>query len=134
MSTVDSITDYDLRVGTCYTHKGKYMGKYISKKLVGRVYDPDVEVTFSEGTVTEMTPTFTEVPCEAAGARFPVAAPAPAPAAPAGAARAVRPAAAPAAAGAGAAMAGQAIRGGKRKTKKTRKAHKSRKAHTLRKH
>lgn len=50
--------------GKCWKHKGKYMGKYLSFKLVGRPYDPDPEYTFENGVESDLGLKFTEVPCE----------------------------------------------------------------------
>jgi hypothetical protein len=49
--------------GKCWSHKGKYMGKYLSFKLVGRAYDPDPEYTFEHGVVSDLGLKFTEVKC-----------------------------------------------------------------------
>jgi hypothetical protein len=60
---MDSIPGANLVIGDgkCWSHKGKYMGKYLSFKLVGRVYDPDPEYTFEHGTVSDLGLKFTEV-------------------------------------------------------------------------
>lgn len=50
--------------GKCWKHKGKYMGKYLSFRLVGRTYDPDPEYTFENGVVSDLGLKFTEVKCE----------------------------------------------------------------------
>jgi hypothetical protein len=50
--------------GKCWSHKGKYMGKYLNYKLIGRVYDLDPEYTFEHGTVSDLGLKFTEVPAE----------------------------------------------------------------------
>jgi len=47
--------------GKCWSHNGKYMGKYLAFKLVGRVYDPDPEYTFEHGIVSDLGLKFTEV-------------------------------------------------------------------------
>jgi hypothetical protein len=49
--------------GKCWEHKGTYMGKYTSFRLVGRPYDPDPEYTFENGIVSGLGLKFTEVPC-----------------------------------------------------------------------
>ena len=61
MDTVDKIPGNRIEIGKYYSHKGKYMGKYLSFKLVGRVYDPDPEYTFEHGVVADLGLMFTEV-------------------------------------------------------------------------
>ena len=60
---MDNIPGANLVIGDgkYWSHKGKYMGKYLSFKLVGRVYDPDPEYTFEHGTVSDLGLKFTEV-------------------------------------------------------------------------
>jgi hypothetical protein len=50
--------------GKYWKHKGKYMGRYLSFKLIGRPYDPDPEYTFENGVVSDLGLKFTEVPYE----------------------------------------------------------------------
>ena len=50
--------------GKYWKHKGKYMGKYLSFKLVGAIHDPDPEYTFEKGVVSNLGLKFTEVPYE----------------------------------------------------------------------
>jgi len=50
-----------LNDGKCWSHGGKYLGKYLSFALVGRVYDPDPEYTFEKGVITGLGLKFTEV-------------------------------------------------------------------------
>jgi hypothetical protein len=50
--------------GNCWTHNRKYMGKYLSFKLVGQNHDPDPEYTFEKGVVSGLGLKFTEVKCD----------------------------------------------------------------------
>jgi hypothetical protein len=61
----DTTYDDDLVIGDgkCWRHKGKYLGKYLSSKLVGSPRDPDIEMTFDKGVVRDIRPKFTMVPC-----------------------------------------------------------------------
>jgi len=62
---MDIIPGSELVIGKCYSHAGKYMGVYLSFKLVGRVYDPDPEYTFENGVVDGLGLKFTFVKSEA---------------------------------------------------------------------
>jgi len=63
INTIDKIDANTLIIGDgrCWSHKQKYLGKYLRFQLVGRVYDPDPEYTFENGTVTGLNVKFTEV-------------------------------------------------------------------------
>lgn len=50
--------------GKCWSHNGKYMGKYLSFKLIGRPYDPDPEYIFEHSVVSGLGLKFTEVNCQ----------------------------------------------------------------------
>ena len=58
---MDTIPGTHLVLGKYYSHKGKYMGKYLSFQLVGRAYDPDPEYTFEKGVLTDLGLMFTEI-------------------------------------------------------------------------
>jgi len=47
----------------CWTHKKKYLGKYKSHAMVGRVFDQDHQYTFENGVVTGVGLKFTETAC-----------------------------------------------------------------------
>ena len=59
--------------GKCWMHGQKYMGKYLSFKLVGASHDPYPEYTFEHGTVSGLGLKFTEVPSCKAPTSKPVA-------------------------------------------------------------
>ena len=61
MDKMDTVPGNRIEIGKYYSHKDKYMGKYLSFKLVGRAYDPDPEYTFEHGTVADLGLMFTEV-------------------------------------------------------------------------
>ena len=63
MNKMDNIPGYSLIIGDgkCWQHKGQYLGKYLSFKLVGRPNDPDPEYTFEYGVVCDLGLKFTEV-------------------------------------------------------------------------
>jgi len=61
MDKTDTVPGNQIEIGKYYSHKGKYMGKYLSFKLVGRAYDPDPEYTFEKGAVADLGLMFTEV-------------------------------------------------------------------------
>jgi hypothetical protein len=63
---MDTTPANNLVLGTnqFWKHKGKYLGRYLSFRLVGRPYDPDPEYTFEYGVVSDLGLKFTEVPYE----------------------------------------------------------------------
>ncbi len=60
----DTVPGSLIVIGKYYSHKGAYMGKYLSFKLIGRVYDMDPEYTFEHGVVADLGLMFTEVKAE----------------------------------------------------------------------
>lgn len=60
---MDTTSDILLAIGDdkYWKHKGKYLGKYLSFKLVGRAHDPDPEYTFEHGVVSGLGLKFTQV-------------------------------------------------------------------------
>ena len=66
---MNTIPGSHMKIGNYYSHKGIYMGKYLSFKLVGRPYDPNPEYTFEHGILSDLGLMFTEVPKQEAGSR-----------------------------------------------------------------
>jgi hypothetical protein len=66
MNKMDKISGISLVIGDgkCWQHKGQYLGKYLSFRLVGNPNDPDPEYTFEHGIVSSLGLKFTEVPPE----------------------------------------------------------------------
>ena len=59
---MDTVVGNTLVLGSGYwSHEGKYLGKYLSFKLIGREYDPDPEYTFEYGVVSGLGVKFTQV-------------------------------------------------------------------------
>ena len=63
MYTVDGST-LVVGDGRYWRYKGKYMGRLLGYRLIGRVYDPDTEYRFEYGTVSGIGLKFTEIPYE----------------------------------------------------------------------
>ena len=47
--------------GTCWTHNGIYLGKFVQFKLIGLAHDPDPEYTFEKGIVSGLGLKFTAI-------------------------------------------------------------------------
>ena len=59
---MDKVAGNTLVLGSGYwSHEGRYLGKYLSFKLIGRIYDPDPEYTFEHGVVSGLDLKFTQV-------------------------------------------------------------------------
>ena len=59
---MDTVAGNALVLGSGYwSHGGKYLGRYLSFKLIGRIYDPDPEYTFEHGVVSGLDLKFTQV-------------------------------------------------------------------------